>query len=255
MVLVAAPADSSDLSGAAESLADRSIPTRGLAGDVALPETARQAVAVALSEFGQLDILVNNAGFSYFEELLKTPVEHLERLLAVNVVGTFLMSQEAVRAMVQRKRGAIVNAGSISGIHGDEFMGPYNATKAAVISLTRSMAVDCAQYGIRVNAVSPGWVRTRTTAPTLADPEQWAKYRTRVPVDRAANPEEVAAVYAFLASDEAAYVTGANFVCDGGLTAGWRWSNWAAVDPPPTVGIPDVPTRLGRPAVLEHLAE
>jgi enoyl-[acyl-carrier-protein] reductase (NADH) len=98
-----------------------------------------------------------------------------------------------------------------------------------------------------VNAVAPGWVETRSTQRVLGDPEQWSKHRSRIPLDRAASTAEIAAVHAFLASDDAAYVNGAVVVVDGGLTAGLRYSNWRAVPPPPgghSVGIPDVPADL-----------
>ena len=172
-------------------------------------------------------MLVNNAGVAYFEEALATPVEHLDRTLAVNVRGTFLMSREA--AAVMGRGGAIVNTASTASFAGEEFQATYNASKGAVASLTRSLAVDLAPRGIRVNAVAPGWVETRATRPVLADPEQWSKHRSRIPLDRAASTAEIAAVHAFLASDDAAYVTGAVVVADGGLTAGYRYSNWRAV--------------------------
>jgi NAD(P)-dependent dehydrogenase (short-subunit alcohol dehydrogenase family) len=125
-----------------------------------------------------------------------------------------------------------------------------HASKGAVAALTRSLAVDLAPRGIRVNAVAPGWVETRSTRRVLSDPEQWSKHRSRIPLDRAASTAEIAAVHAFLASDDAAYVTGAVVVADGGLTAGYRYSNWRAVTPPPrghSVGIPDVPVDVHEP--------
>jgi NAD(P)-dependent dehydrogenase (short-subunit alcohol dehydrogenase family) len=116
-----------------------------------------------------------------------------------------------------------------------------------VAALTRSLAVDLAPRGVRVNAKAPGWVATRSTWALLDDPEPWSKYRSRIPLDRAASTSEIAAVHAFLASDDAAYVTGAVVVADGGLTAGCGYLNWRAVPPPPdghSVGIPDLPADL-----------
>ena len=204
--------------------------------------TAREAVELARTRFGRLDVLVNNAGIAYFEEALGTPVEHLDRTLAVNVRGTFVMSREAAAAM--ERGGAIVNTASTATFMGEEFQVTYNASKGAVAALTRSLAVDLAPLGIRVNAVAPGWVDTRATRPVIGDPEQWSKHRSRIPLDRAASTAEIAAVHAFLASDDAAYVTGAVVVADGGLTAGYRYSNWRAVPGEHEVGIPDVPTDM-----------
>src|SRR4029077_3242195 len=191
---------------------------------------AQNVIALAHSRFGRLDVLVNNAGVAFFEEVLGTPVEHLDRTLAVNVRGTFVMSREAAAAMAPGS--AIVNTASTASFAGEEFQVTYNASKGAVAALTRSLAVDLAPRGIRVNAVAPGWVETRSTRAVLGDPEQWSKHRSRIPLDRAASTAEIAAVHAFLASDDATYVTGAVVVADGGLTAGYRYSNWLAMPPP-----------------------
>jgi NAD(P)-dependent dehydrogenase (short-subunit alcohol dehydrogenase family) len=245
LVLVSAPADQADLEQAVGALRQRGIEAEGTASDIADEDAARSVVELARSRFGHLEVLVNNAGVAYYEEFLTTPVEHLDRTLAVNVRGTFVMSREA--AAVMAPGGAIVNTASTASIAGEEFQVTYNASKGAVASLTRSLAVDLAPRGIRVNAVAPGWVATRSTRRVLDDPEQWSKHRSRIPLDRPASTAEIAAVHAFLASDDAAYVTGAVVLADGGLTAGYRYANWRAVPPPPDghhVGIPDVPADL-----------
>jgi NAD(P)-dependent dehydrogenase (short-subunit alcohol dehydrogenase family) len=250
LVLVAAPVDAGDLEHALDALRECGLDADGLAADIADPETAERVVELATSRYGRLDVLVNNAGFGYYEELLETPLEHLDRTFAVNVRGTFAMSLQAARVMARQGGGAIVNTASTASFVGEEFQATYNASKGAVAALTRSLAVDLAPHGIRVNAVAPGWVATRAPLPIIADPGQWSKHRSRIPLDRPAEPAEIAAVHVFLASDDASYVTGAVFVCDGGMTAGFRYSNWAAVEPPPeglTVGIPKLPENLGRP--------
>jgi NAD(P)-dependent dehydrogenase (short-subunit alcohol dehydrogenase family) len=245
LVLVGAPADADDLERAVDGLRARGVEAEGIASDIAGEDSAQSVVELARSRFGHLEVLVNNAGIAYYEEFLTTPVEHLDRTLAVNVRGTFLMSRGA--AAVMAAGGAIVNTASSASISGEEFQVTYNASKGAVASLTRSLAVDLAPRGIRVNAVAPGWVATRSTRRVLDDPEQWSKHRSRIPLDRAASTAEIAAVHAFLASDDAAYVTGAIVAADGGLTAGYRYSSWRAQPPPAGghhVGIPDVPADL-----------
>jgi 3-oxoacyl-[acyl-carrier protein] reductase len=245
LVIVGAPSDEADLEQAVAGLRAGGVETEGLAADIADDRTARDVVELARSRFGHLDVLVNNAGIAYYEELLETPLEHLDRTLAVNVRGTFAMSLQAAAAMVPG--GAIVNTASTASTVGEEFQATYNASKGAVAALTRSLAVDLAPRGIRVNAVAPGWVETRSTRRIFGDPEQWSKHRSRIPLDRQASTAEIAAVHAFLASEDASYVTGAVVVVDGGLTAGFRYSNWRALPPPEgghSVGIPDVPADL-----------
>jgi 3-oxoacyl-[acyl-carrier protein] reductase len=245
LVIVAAPEDEADLDEAVESLRTSGVETEGVAADIADEPAARSAVELACTRFGRLDILINNAGIAYFEEFLGTPVDHLDRTLAVNVRGTFVMSREA--ATVMEPGSAIVNTASTASLAGEEFQATYNASKGAVAALTRSLAVDLAPRGIRVNAVAPGWVSTRSTRAIIGDPEVWSKHCSRIPLDRAATTAEIAAVHAFLASDDAAYVTGSVVVADGGLLAGYRYSNWRAVPPPAdghSVGIPDLPADL-----------
>jgi len=245
LVLVAAPDDEPDLERAVESLRSRGVETEGHAADIADERTAATVVELAGERFGRLDVLVNNAGVAYFEEALRTPLEHLDRTLAVNVRGTFAMSQAAATAMVrQGAGGAIGNTASTASFLGEEFQATYNASKGAVAALTRSLAVDLAPHGIRVNAVAPGWVATRSTRAVIDDPDQWSKHRSRIPLDRPASTAEIAAVHAFLASDDASYVTGTVVVVDGGLTAGHRYSNWKAVPGEHSVGSPNVPTDM-----------
>ncbi len=246
VVLTATERDGEDLEQAAAELRALGHRVVSVAYDVSDPAQAERAVETALSELGRLDVLVNNAGTSYFEEALATPVEHLDRTLAVNVRGALVTSLAAARAM-QTAGGAIVNTLSTAALIGEEFQVTYNISKGALMALTRSLAVDLAPYGIRVNGVAPGWVVTRATKPVIADPAQWSKHRSRIPMDRPGQPDEIAAVHAFLASDDASYVTGAVFMCDGGLTAGYRFSGWQAVEPPEggfDIGLPALPTEL-----------
>jgi NAD(P)-dependent dehydrogenase (short-subunit alcohol dehydrogenase family) len=224
LCLVAAPADADALTAVAERLG-----AVALAADVGDPATADDAVAATLERFGRLDVVANNAGIAYFEELLATPVEHLDHTLHVNVRGMFLVALAAARTMAGRGGGRICCTASTASFIGEESQVTYNISKGAVAELVRSMAVDLAPHGVAVNAVAPGWVATPATAEIVADPAQWSKHRSRIPLDRPAEPAEIAAVVAFLLSGDASYMTGSIVVADGGLTAGYRYSDWDAV--------------------------
>ena len=234
LLLVAAPADSADLEAAVGDITSSGANAFGFVGDIADAETPARMSEQALEHFGRLDILVNNAGVAFFDDVFATPIEHLERTLAVNVKGCFAMSLAAARLMKTQAKGAIVNTISTAAFAGEEFQITYNASKGAVASLTRALATDLAPYGIRVNGVAPGWVRTRSTRRVIEDPVQWSKHRSHIALDRPAEPEEIAPLYAFLASDDASYVTGAIYIADGGMTSGYRYGGWAAVEGSPT---------------------
>ena len=230
LCLVAAPHDEQQLLEVAKQL--DAIP---LAADVGDPKTAEQAVELTLDRFGRLDRLASNVGIAYFEHLLDTPLEHFDHTMRVNVRGMYLMTTTVARHMAAHGGGAIVCTASTASIAGEELQGVYNASKGAVAMLARSLAVDLAPYGIRVNAVAPGWIRTPQTDDIVGDDAVWSKHRSRIPLDRIGEPHEIGAVVRFLLSDEASYVTGSLVVADGGLTAGYRFSDWeaAAVPEPP----------------------
>jgi NAD(P)-dependent dehydrogenase (short-subunit alcohol dehydrogenase family) len=250
LLLVARPDDAGDLEEAVAQLSGggEGEEVHGLVADISAPDTPERMVAACAEHYDRLDVLVNNAGIAYFGEVFEAPVEQLERTLAVNVKGGYALSMAAARLMRHNDRGgAIVNTASTAAFAGEEYQVSYNTSKGAVSALTRALAVDLAPYRIRVNAVAPGWVRTRATERVLEDPLQWSKHRTHIPLDRPAEPEEVAPLYAFLASDDASYVTGAVFVCDGGMLSGFRYGGWAAeVDGSdgPATRVPDLPSEL-----------
>jgi NAD(P)-dependent dehydrogenase (short-subunit alcohol dehydrogenase family) len=223
LFLVAAPSDRDRLDQVAAKCAEQSPGVQSRLFDVSEDTAGAKCVAEALELFSQVDLLVCNAGIAAYEAAPDWSLDVFDRLNRVNVRGTYLFARAAARAMIERGGGSMVFTASVSGFLGDEGMTVYNATKAAIAALARSFAVDLAPSGIRVNAVAPGWVRTPATSFIIdADTREWARQLSRIPMARAADPPEIAAVVAFLLSDEASYMTGATVVVDGGQSAGLR---------------------------------
>lgn len=191
-----------------------------LTGDVGDEETARGAVQRALAEFGQLDVLVNNAGRTLNKRALDTSAEEWDAILATNARGNFLHSREALRAMVGLRSGAIVSVASVVSSVAMPELAAYAASKGAIAQLTKVLAVEYGEYGIRVNAVAPGVVETNILAGIVEDSRATlASYGHLHPLGRVAQPAEIADVVAWLASPRASFVTGALIMADGGYTA------------------------------------
>lgn len=191
-----------------------------VAGSVTDEAHAQAAVREAVARFGGLDILVNNAGIGEFgRRLHELDDETWTRVLDVNLTGVFRMTRAAVPEMLKRQRGSIVNISSIASVVGIPALPAYAASKGAMDALTRAMAIDYAKDGIRCNVVNPGLVATPMAAPLMANPEQLEPILAHYPLRRPGTPEEVANLVLYLASDEAAWVTGGTYLIDGGMTA------------------------------------
>jgi len=178
----------------------------------------RLQVDAAFAQVGDLDVLVNNAGVSLRSPALDISPDQWDQVLATNLSGAFWVAQAAARRMLAGAGGVILNTASTNALVGYRYYADYNATKAGLVALTRSLALEWAPR-IRVNAVCPGYVLTPMQEAEYT-PEMLAEVNSRIPLGRHATPDELAGLFAYLASDEAAYFTGAVIVMDGGETAG-----------------------------------
>ena len=187
--------------------------------DVSNSEEVKQVVERTLSEFGDLQILFNGAGILTYGTVLETTEEAWQRLIAVNLTGTFLCSKAVLPHMVAKGRGAIINVSSTTGSHDAcAHAAAYVSSKGGVTLLTRSMAIDFAKNGIRVNAICPGPTDTPMLRKALT-PDQLKAFAKTYPMGRLGRPEEIAAAALFLASEDASFVTGEMLHADGGQTA------------------------------------
>ena len=207
------------LSVAEQQLKDQGIAVQALICDVASPDSVEQTVQQVLASSGKIDILVNNAGATWGTPAEDMPLERWQQVINTNITGTFLMSQIVGRHMIEREKGVIVNVASIAGLGGGQLntVG-YNASKAAIINLTRALAVEWASHNIRVNAIAPGLFRTRMTEGIIAMGAETVVANT-TPLGRIGQPGEIGPVVLFLASEGASYITGQTLPIDGGKTA------------------------------------
>jgi len=189
-----------------------------VAADVSNLKQVVEAFVEAVRLLGGVDVLVNNAGISIRHNFLDITPEEWDKVVAVNLTGVFYMAQTAARHMWERGSGVILQTASTNGLVGQPYYADYNATKAGVIELTKSMALELAPK-VRVCAVAPGYVLTPMQRAEYTD-EMLDQVNRKVPLGRHAQPEEIAALFAFLASDDAAYITGHVYTIDGAETAG-----------------------------------
>jgi 3-oxoacyl-[acyl-carrier protein] reductase len=216
-VVVVNDVDPARVRAVAEDLEKGGASALGIAADVTRRDDVEAMVGRVVQDLGRLDILINNAGINRDAMSHKMTEEQWDQVLAVNLKGTFLCAQAALVRMRERGWGRVVNTSSIGSL-GNIGQANYAASKAGVIGLTKTLALEYARYGITVNCVAPGAVLT----PMLAGvPEPIReKITAQIPVGRIAEPREIAAVHAFLASDEAAFITGQVIFVDGGMSVG-----------------------------------
>ncbi len=186
--------------------------------DVADEEAVAEAFLVLDGIFKGLDVLINNAGISIWHTFMEISGQEWRQVINTNLDGVFYVAQQAARRILAGGGGVILNMGSTNGLTGYPYYADYNASKAGVIELSRSMALELGPE-IRVNAICPGFIMTPMQAAEYT-PEMRAKFEAKVPLGRLGSPQDVAALFAFLASDEAAFINGQCFVIDGGEIAG-----------------------------------
>lgn len=212
-----------DRDGEAAQLVAAEIDGLGLGADVTAADEVGRAVDAVLARYGQIDVLINNAGICWTGPALDMPLETLRAMLRVNVEGVFIVSRAVLPHMIAHRSGAVVNLASWAGKTGNAYFAGYSASKFAVIGLTQALAREMAPHGVRVNAICPGIVVDTAMRTALEAQQrqyglpQTAEREKLVPVGRVSVPDDVARVAAFLASDEAAYMTGESINLSGGL--------------------------------------
>jgi meso-butanediol dehydrogenase/(S,S)-butanediol dehydrogenase/diacetyl reductase len=195
--------------------------------DVRSPEEVEALTQAAVDRHGRLDIVFNNAGIGAYGKTPDLDLEVWRAVLETNLYSVFYGCRAAIPRLRAAGGGAIVNTASISGLHGDYGLSAYNASKGGLVNYTRTLAIDHAREKIRVNAVCPGPIETSLTEPLLGNQAMVRDYNQLIPMGRVGRADEVASAVAFLASDDAAYITGAMLVIDGGLTAATGQPNFS----------------------------
>jgi len=193
-------------------------------GDITNHAELENYIKYIIDKHGSIDVLVNNAGFSYYSRHAESSLEEWRKTMAVNLESYYVMAKLVVPSMTQKGSGRIVNVSSIQAIASEPSVGAYAASKGGIISWSRALAVDLAEYGILVNVVAPGCIRTGMSIINGIDEttteyfQEWYVRQRKIPLARVGQPEEVAKAILFLSSDDCSYITGQTLVVDGGLT-------------------------------------
>ena len=188
--------------------------------DISKTENIPTLVDQVHEEFGRIDFLFNNAGTIHRAPAEKFPKEEWDRVIQVNLTGPFVLAQTVARKMIDQKiKGKIINTSSLIAVFGGKTVPAYAASKGGLTQLTKAMCNDWGQYGIRVNAIGPGWVKTELTQALQSDESRYREITARIPLGRWADPDDLAGLAVFLASDASNYITGQVIFIDGGYLA------------------------------------
>ena len=217
--VVATARTASEIEDVADSVRGFGSQALAVVADMGVEADIESMARTAENEFGGVDILVNNAAANpFFGHILDTPVDAFDKTVDVNLRGYFYMSVEGAKLMREHGGGAIVNTASVNGLTPGDMQGIYSISKAAVISMTKSFAQECAQFNVRVNALLPGLTKTKFAGALFTNEDIYDSAISQIPMRRHADPKEMAGTVLYLVSDASSYVTGECVVVDGGMT-------------------------------------
>lgn len=208
------------LEGVCAEIRSAGVQAAAVPTDITQPDQIDSLAEFAADEFGGIDILVNDAGTTFRQASETFPIEEWDRVMDVNLKGPFMLCRRVAPKMAARGGGSIINIGSLIAAIGMPGIAAYGASKAGIEEMTRCLAVEWAKHKIRVNAIRPGYFRTELTAGLEDDPDRGPKIRTRIPLGRWGEPDELKGAALFLASRASSYVTGTTLTVDGGWLAG-----------------------------------